>query len=492
MRPALLAVSCLIAGALAAPLSAQPAAAITVDVGKDLARVEPRVFGTNLHANDESTDAVKAFIRDIGLTIYRYPDAGSYYFLQSPGDGWGSATGAGAGHRLAASYLGDFRNAVQFARDTGAAITACVPVENCTVEAAVAWVKYARERNLGITHWCLGNEVYYVDPLKNPDNYVMCIQKFSPAMKAADPSIKIGMDFGNAYENRTGKWAEPILRAAAADIDFIDVHWYAGRSNSGAPDWSIITSSPLRIAGDVKAFRQMVRQCAPGRDMEVCYLEWGIFAKEPGQQSLANALFAADCLGQFLLADIRIACNYNFQEKIFGLIPGWCKAEGWGGNPWNGVTVRPKALAIKLWTKYMAGFALVDAQVAGGGTFTPAKTWHEFLNYTGGDVPYLAAYAARDEARKRLTLMVINRKPDGQIAASITVNGFRPAAAAKVATLNGPEYLSHNDDGKTFLSVTPAPPVSVKIAETAASGVGEKWEYAFPAHSITVIDMAAQ
>ncbi len=74
-------------------------------------------------------------------------------------------------------------------------------------------------------------------------------------MKEADPSIKIGMDFGNAYENRTHRWAEPILKAAGDSIDFIDVHWYAGRSNSGAADWSIIVASPLRIVDDVRAFR---------------------------------------------------------------------------------------------------------------------------------------------------------------------------------------------------------------------------------------------
>ena len=481
-----------VVGVFAAPVSAQMPAAITVDASKDLARIDPRVFGTNLHANDESTDAVKAFIRDTGLKIFRYPDAGSYYFLQKPGDGWGSATGQGADHKLAAGWLADFKNAARFARETGAAITACVCVENCTVQAAVEWVKYARANNLGITHWCLGNEVYYVEPLKDPENYVACIRKFAPAMKAADPSIKVGMDFGNAYENRTGKWAEPILRAAGGDIDFIDVHWYAGRSNSGAADWSIITSSPLRIAGDVEAFRRMVRQCAPGRNIEVCYLEWGIFAREPGQQSLANALFAADCLGRFILAGVPIACNYNFQEKIFGLIPGWCKAEGWGGNPWNGVTVRPKAMAIKLWTKHMAGAALVDAQATGGGTFTPSKTWHELLNYTGGDVPYLVAYAARDEGRKRLPLMVINKKPDGPIQAAVAVKGFRPAAAARAAVLDGPDYLSHNDDGKTFQSALPAPPITAKIVEMGAGGVGERFDYTFPAHSVTVIDMAAK
>jgi alpha-L-arabinofuranosidase len=88
--------------------------------------------------------------------------------------------------------------------------------------------------------------------------------------------------------------------------------------------------------------------------------------------------------------------------------------------------------------------------------------------------------------------MVINKRPDAAIAAGIAVKGFRPAAAAKVATLNGPEYLSHNDDGKTFVSVMPPPPVSVKISETTAAVAAERWEYAFPAHSITVIDMAAR
>jgi hypothetical protein len=123
----------------------------------------------------------------------------------------------------------------------------------------------------------------------------------------------------------------------------------------------------LRIADDVRAFRKMVRQCVPGRTIDVCYLEWGIFAKEPGQQSLANALFTADCLGQFHLAQVAIACNYNFQEKIFGLIPGWCVAEGWGGNPWNGVTIRPKALVLAGGTLAAQGSLAAAESVLGGG-----------------------------------------------------------------------------------------------------------------------------
>ena len=277
-------------------------------------------------------------------------------------------TGAGAGEKLGRSYLGCFANVARFAQETNCGLTACVNVENGTVDAAVQWVKYAKQEKLGIKYWCLGNEVYSDARLKEPRQYAACIAKYAAAMKAVDPSVKIGMDFGNAYVNRSGGWADKILPAAGRQIDFINVHWYAGRSNNSTPDWSIITASPLRIAEDVRDFRTMIRKSVPDHDLEVCYLEWGIFATEPGRQSLTNGLFAADCLGQFNLAGVSVACNYNLQEKSFGLIPGWNEAEGWGGNPWNGVTVRPKALAFKLWRKYMADHSLLETRVSDCGT----------------------------------------------------------------------------------------------------------------------------
>ena len=47
-------------------------------------RVNPMLFGTNLHANDESGEPIKVFIRDIGLSLYCYPDGGGYYYLHRP------------------------------------------------------------------------------------------------------------------------------------------------------------------------------------------------------------------------------------------------------------------------------------------------------------------------------------------------------------------------------------------------------------------------
>ena len=113
-------------------------ATITIDAGKDLVPINPLLFGTNLHANDESGEPVKAFIRDVGLTLYRYPDGGGYYYLDRPGDGWGSGkAGLGTNDKLAASYLGCFKNVARFAGETGCRLTACVNVESSSTRPAM-------------------------------------------------------------------------------------------------------------------------------------------------------------------------------------------------------------------------------------------------------------------------------------------------------------------------------------------------------------------
>ena len=61
-----------------------------------------------------------------------------------------------------------------------------------------------------------------------------------------------------------------------------------------------------------------------------------------------------------------------------------------------------------------------------------------------------------------------------------------------MVTLSGPDYLSHNDGGSTYRSVTPAPPVTVRISESAIDTAGPTFRYKFPEHSITIIELLAK
>jgi alpha-L-arabinofuranosidase len=116
----------------------------------------------------------------------------------------------------------------------------------------------------------------------------------------------------------------------------------------------------------------------------------------------------------------------------------------------------------------------------------------EWGNYNGREFPALSAYCTRDDGRRRLTLMAINKKRDSPVEADVALAGFVPLATAKVATLSGPDYLSHNDDGSTYRSVTPAPPAAVRITASAFNAAGAMFRYKFPEHSITVIELQAQ
>lgn len=112
------------------------------------------------------------------------------------------------------------------------------------------------------------------------------------------------------------------------------------------------------------------------------------------------------------------------------------------------------------------------------------------------DPDKLPLFCARDEKLRKLTLMVINRKPDGPIEAKGSIAGFSPARMAAVPTLNGPDYLTHNDkdDGtyRSFWSRTPAPPVRVKIVESVLHGAANEFSYSFPAHSVMVFALSAR
>ncbi len=88
--------------------------------------------------------------------------------------------------------------------------------------------------------------------------------------------------------------------------------------------------------------------------------------------------------------------------------------------------------------------------------------------------------------------MVINKRPDSPVETAVVLEGFAPRVMAKVAMLGGPDYLSRNDDESTFRSVTPAPPATVRIAESAFEAAGPSFRCKFPEHSITIVELQAR
>jgi len=480
-----------------------PAAAraqtIAVDATREIARVPRRLFGTNLRPNMESDARIRAFLKETGITLFRYPDS------LDAGYAWDWEAGGvmTRGGKPLISRLARFDAAVELARDVGAELFFTTKIHDATPAEAARWVAEAKKRGVGGSYWCLGNEPYFPgDRHYLPrEAYVELVSRFAPAMKAADPAIRVGLALGGPYIE---EHADPgrdrfVVRGARSHIDFVDFHFYTGRweKNQGIDPRRILAGSRL-VEIHVGKIREILRREAPEKAdrIEIHYWEWNgpPWPEVGGIQTLATALHAADALGEMARHGVRAAIQYNLQEHACGLIPGWEQDDpaSWPTETWNGRTVRPLAHAIRLWSREM-GPVLVPCTARGAGSYA-TKDWHTLVNFQG-EVPFLSAHAARSEDGRGLQLMAINRNDREDLRVEISIEGFDPRPDVEVWTIHGPSLLSHNDvaDRKPLYHSFPdAPDPVVRLEHGSWTGAAARFAYSFKARSVTVLKMRAK
>ena len=164
-----------------------------------------------------------------------------------------------------------------------------------------------RDNPLGIKYWEVGNEIngngYYSDvnanfnweqdrhapagqvegnnPLLSPTAYGNNFNQFAAAMKAVDPTIKIGAVLTGqngvgdvADQNRN--WDRNVLLTAGANLDFVVLHWYVNNGTN--------TNTVLNATDDLPAWFEATRNdlnafVGPGAadDVEIHMTEFGYF-----------------------------------------------------------------------------------------------------------------------------------------------------------------------------------------------------------------------
>jgi len=479
--------------------AAAHAQSITVDARKDIAPVPRRLFGTNVRQNMESDAKIRDFLKETGIALFRYPDSVDSGYAWD----WGAGGAMARDGKPMTSKLSRLDTAIDLARDVKAEIFFTTKIHGSTPEEAARWVAEAKKRGAGGSYWCLGNEPYFKgDKLYVPrEAYVDLVGRFSPAMKAADPAIRVGMCMGGPYiEEQADKGRDSfIVRGAKQHIDFIDFHFYTGRweKDRGIDPRRIMAGSQL-VKTHVGKIREILRREAPEKaeKIEIHYWEWNgpPWPEAGGIQTLATALHAADALGEMAKHGVKTAIQYNLQEHACGLIPGWEQEhpKSWATEHWNGKTVRPIAHAIRLWSREM-GPVMVKSAVEGAGTYS-TKDWHTLVNWQG-EVPFLSAHATRSEDGRGLQLMVINRQEKDDLRAGIALEGFAPGPEAEVLTINGPSLVSHNDvtdRQPVYHSFANAPDPVVRLERGPWTGAAAKFSYDFKAHSVTVLKMRAK
>ena len=463
---------------------------ITVYPDRKLRKISPLLYGSNLVPRSESDRKIWDFVKERGITCFRFPGGGS------PGWHWKTGT-ADFNEKFVNMPLARIDYLIKFCQKTNTSLIMQVNIETGTPEEAAALVDYMNnKKQFKVTYWELGNEAYgdWDKAYTTPDDYAKTIKKYSIAMKRIDPSIKIGADWGGKFYDSVN-WDSTIIERAADYIDFVSIHWYPNHINRNHkfrgrvhPLPEEIMANSEEIPNIVKRVQDLIEKYAPHRKgkIEVTFLEWDGSWDAPSNDpppyesnraiwSLANAIFYADSLGKFAENGITVSNHYMLQECMFGLIRGWDIAEGWGGEKWDRVTIRPKAFALEMFSKHF-GDNLVESKVIDSPFYRKENDW--WPGSYDGEVPYVSCYASLKGPK--LCLIIINKHSSKDFNLKISINDiFQVTNSGKGWMLTAPSAKAQNDGS----------PRTVKVEEIKLNNVDNDFDFRLEPHSVVAIEL---
>ncbi|MGI5285868.1 cellulose binding domain-containing protein [Nonomuraea polychroma] len=442
--------------------------AVTVNARAALATVPQTGIGTN-HAiwdTNLGTDETADRLKDAGVKLLRYP-GGSYSDIYH----W-------ADHTAPGGYVApntDFDTFMSGVHRAGAQAMVTANYGTGTAEEAAAWVRHANvTKGYGIKYWEIGNENYgnghygsaweadnHAD--KSPAEYARHVVAYSDAMKAVDPTIKIGAVLttsanwpdGLVGEGDAGTWNKVVLSMAGPKIDFVILHWYPGALDKAGyvPDMIHLTRE------------QIAKYAGPGSGrIGIAMTEFNTGSSSAGTTTQPGALAAADAYATLLANGVFTVDWWNVHNGIgpvtqveghtdygdFGLLSSaTCTADNSVCEPALNTPFAPY-YALQMMSRFARP----------GDQFVRAAT----------DQPKVTAHAAR-RPNGDLAVLLINTSSDTSYPIALDYSGFRPAAGA--ATV-----LTHTN-GATSITTSTAenptlPPLSLTtlVLRPASSQTG--------------------
>jgi alpha-N-arabinofuranosidase len=411
--------------------------------------------------------------------------------------------------------------ALAFARATGSRLLITVNAGTGTADEAAAWVRYVNDRQGAsdqanrVEYWEVGNELYGKGGAADqvtlpPDRYAERFLKFAEAMRAADSNIRIGAiggeNFGLYRMNGYPDWNRVVLSRAADRMDFLAVHnayapmVFVDRGDDVRTVYAAMLAAPVLIAENLATLSKQIDEFAPRRAsaIRIAVTEWGPwFQADPKGRfldhvkTLGSALFVASTLKTFIESPrTDIANAFKLVDNAY---------LGWIG-PRRGHYV-PKApyYALQMYTHHF-GSILVHTR-----TESPINESAPVgLVAAVPRVPYLDVLSGLSEDGKTLYLMAVNKHLDTPITAAIRIQGFAPGTQARSWTLNGSGIDAHTG---TELPTIPGlnwgrqaadqprgqfhagGSGEVAITTGTVGEIAETFQYTFPAHSVTAIEI---
>jgi alpha-N-arabinofuranosidase len=463
-------------------------AAVNVDASQVIRTIPRTLYGSNLEWIWNGDGVWNADTQTLDSTLIDLAKQGGVSLLRFPGgffsDYYNWQNGIGPlsqrpstpilpNSSLSANNFGT-DEALAYASIVGGNLIITVNVQTGTAQEAADWVRYVNNGQRYVQYWEIGNEPYVnpqvfspnLQPL-TPAAYAQTFLEYAQAMKAVDPTIKLGASFDVNYGMTTfvpfPDWNATLLSMAGSQIGFIAVH------NAFAPvlpfdgDWnarmvygSMLGTSTL-IQNSFQSLEQQIDQLtgSSAPNIALGVTEWGpLFSTDPlngfidHTKTLGSALYAATVL-RVLVSDTRTALANEF--KLVDT-----EVQGWIG-PRNGQNI-PKAplYALEMFSKHF-GTQLIPSTVQ-------SPTYESrSIGWVDGQpaVPYLESVSSLNDNGSQLTVLMINKHFDRAIQTTVQLGSFCPTADAIVWTLAGTALDANTGTQIVAPGVTYAPQITV-------------------------------
>jgi hypothetical protein len=452
------------AAALASNVFAQ--STVTVDATKPIRVVDDRMFGVNTAVWDGvfSDSQTLATLQGMDAKFLRYPGGSSaddYIWTNNK-----STEGASAGST-------DFDQFAAQALAIKAQVVITTNYGTGTPALAASWVQYSNiQQGYGFKYWEIGNECYgtWEDDTQavahDPYTYAMQAVQYMNAMRAVDPTIKIGVvavPGEDAFANNTNHpatnpvtkavhngWTPVMLATLAAQgvyPDFIIYHNY--EQNAGQENDSLLLQSEVAATPGNNTWRGAATDIrgqltdylgSSGSKIELVVTENNSVSTNPGKQStsLVNGLYYADSVANLMQTEINGMVWWDLHNGASTAGNNSSSLYGWRGygdyGVENGGANSADPVSHDKYPSYYI-YELLTHFARGGDTVLTASS----------NNPLLSAYATK-RADGTMSLLVINKSPTASITANFSVAGFTPHGNATVYSYGIPqdEYSEEN------------------------------------------------
>jgi len=493
-------------------------ASITVDATRILHTINPNLYGSfiehigrciygGVYEENSPLSDGQGFRKDVmgaasewGMPILRWPggDFASGYHWE---DGIGPKQSRP--RRYNAAWFEEESNHfgtdefVDYCRKIGAEPYLCVNLGTGTIQEAANWVEYCngtgntsyanlRRQNghadpHGVGYWGLGNEIYggWQIGHKDAEDYAKLALECGKMMKWVDPTIQLVACGFPDFD-----WNRVVLEKLVDIADYLSLHDYEGNADYYEELGTIRRfEAQIKLTADAIELTDSLRGKDPGlaltlnrtqpkKPIEIACDEWNIWYRKrdifrrdvpnPVEEryNLRDALWVASVLNLFHRTGDKVTMA-NIAQMV--------NAIGTMFTNEKGIFRQSIYFPMKLYrhecgTQYLA--SLVES---------PA-----FSSKSYKDVPYLDVSATLDENKKTLSLAVVNRYESEPIAADVVVRDAKIQRKMSIYEINGTSPEAEN----SF-----AEPENIKVVRKDSTQAGEKFDYVFPAHSITLLKL---